>query len=230
MFALIESCPEQRPSAGWTGRIASFAIHSFVISAALAFTRHATGADAYRPRPDTTLIWTTPAPIAGHPGAPIPDAAQLVVPGPVPRTLPPIDVPTDIPLPPGLPFTPGTPDPVAPGGLPGLNNSPIPIPGGTPRDVRLVDEVPALVSHPEIRYPDVLRQAGIEGRVLVETVLDTLGRAELGSMRIASSTGTALFEIEALRVVLASRYRAARVDGQPVRVRIQVPVNFTLRR
>jgi protein TonB len=228
VFALIESCPAQRPGAGWSGRIASLVIHSFVIGAALAFTRQV--ADEVTTRPPVDVVWQLPAPPDADPGTPLPAPGGIVSPVPVPAPLPPVDIPIDIPLPgTAVVFTPGS-DPAPPGGLPGLDPRPGAIPGTAPRDVRSVDEPPALVSHPEIRYPDVLRQAGIEGRVMVEAVLDTLGRAEAGSTRIAGGTGTALFEQEALRVVLASRYRAARVDGHPVRVRIQVPVNFTLRR
>jgi protein TonB len=96
-------------------------------------------------------------------------------------------------------------------------------------DVRTVEEPPVLLSHPEPGYPDLLRSAGIEGRVVVEAVLDTLGRVERGSLRIVSSTH-ALFVPEASALVLGSRYRPGRFGGTAVRVRIQVPVNFALRR
>ena len=142
---------------------------------------------------------------------------------------PSVDVPTEIPPPGTTEFLPGpTGDPLPgpvltalPGGLPGA--------GHTPVDARFVDEPPALLVHPELRYPEVLRQAGIEGRVLVEAVLDTLGRAEAGSLRVTESPN-ALFDREALTVVAASRYRPGRVDGRAVRVRIQVPVAFAIRR
>jgi protein TonB len=95
--------------------------------------------------------------------------------------------------------------------------------------MRYVEEQPVMLAHPTLRYPEVLRLAGIEGRVLVEAVLDTLGRAEPGSLRVTDSPNP-LFDREALTVVAGSRYRPGRVGGQAVRVRIQVPVAFTIRR
>ncbi len=82
-----------------------------------------------------------------------------------------------------------------------------------------------------LRYPDVLRQAGIEGRIMIEFVIDTLGRAERGSLRIISNGGQQLFEAPARDAVLNScRYRPGRIQGRAVRVRVQQPVNFTISR
>jgi TonB family protein len=80
-----------------------------------------------------------------------------------------------------------------------------------------------------VRYPEVLRQAGLTARIVVEAVLDTAGRVEPGSPRIVGEAHP-LFTAEAHRVVLASRYRPARAGGRAVRVRIRVPVAFALRR
>ncbi|MDO8665271.1 MAG: TonB family protein, partial [Gemmatimonadales bacterium] len=70
---------------------------------------------------------------------------------------------------------------------------------------------------------------GVEGRVLVEVVLDTMGRAERGSLRILSATHQ-LFEGPARETALSCRYRPGRIAGRAVRVRVQVPVNFTVSR
>ncbi|MGD0484075.1 MAG: TonB family protein [Gemmatimonadales bacterium] len=119
--------------------------------------------------------------------------------------------------------------PAEPGpGAPVVTGPPSPAPVA-PMDVRTVEEPPVLLSHPTPGYPDLLRSAGIEGRVVVEAVLDTVGRVERGSLRIVSSTH-ALFVPEASALVLGSRYRPARFGGMAVRVRIQVPVDFALRR
>ena len=95
--------------------------------------------------------------------------------------------------------------------------------------MRVVEEPPVLLSHPVPRYPDILRQAGIEGRVVVEAVIDTTGHAERNGLWVVSSSH-ALFAPEASALVLGSRYRPARFGGRPVRVRILVPVAFALRR
>ncbi len=42
----------------------------------------------------------------------------------------------------------------------------------------IVEEKPAVLSGPPPSYPELLKQAGIQGRVLVQAIVDTLGRAE----------------------------------------------------
>ena len=95
--------------------------------------------------------------------------------------------------------------------------------------VNLVEERPERIGGPEARYPEVLRQAGIDGQVVVECVIDTLGRAEPGSIRVVSSTH-ALFEQPAREAVAASIFRPASLDGRAVRVRVQLPLTFRMAR
>lgn len=79
------------------------------------------------------------------------------------------------------------------------------------------------------RYPVVLQQAGIEGRVLIEFVIDTLGRAERAGLRVINSAHQ-LFEAPAREAVLSCRFRPGRIQGRAVRVRVQQPINFTIAR
>src|SRR5207302_43545 len=46
----------------------------------------------------------------------------------------------------------------------------------------IVEEKPAVLSGPVPVYPELLKQAQITGRVLVQTIVDTLGRAEANSV------------------------------------------------
>ncbi len=80
-----------------------------------------------------------------------------------------------------------------------------------------------------LNYPAVLQQAGVEGRVLLEFVIDTLGRAERATIRVVSSTHQ-LFEAPARSMVVTCRYRAGKISGRSVRVRVQQPINFTITR
>lgn len=93
----------------------------------------------------------------------------------------------------------------------------------------IVDEKPSLVSPILPEYPDLLRQAGIEGTVLVEVIIDTTGHSEPASLKIVQSSNRA-FELAAKEAVLKSLYRPGRVRGQAVRVLVQVPINFGIRR
>ena len=79
------------------------------------------------------------------------------------------------------------------------------------------------------RYPEILRQAGIEGRVTVEFIIDTLGRAERSSLRVVSSAHQ-LFEQPAREAVFSCRFRPGRIQGRAVRVRVQQPINFLINR
>lgn len=93
----------------------------------------------------------------------------------------------------------------------------------------VVEERPERISSPPARYPDILRQAGIEGRVLMEVVIDTSGHAERGSIRVLTSSHQ-LFDGPAREVVQGSLFSPGRIQGRAVRVRVQVPINFTIAR
>lgn len=232
MFAVLPASTAVPAGRAWTSRLASLALHAVVIAAAV----HLTDGTAQEPvrytGPDTVIYRipddAPPAPAPPPPGAPTPGTVStvpaLVMPDSVPDFIPP---PGDSLL--SVAPPPGNDPPGAPGGdtlrlLPGGSEHP-----ATPIDARAADEAPRLLDHPPLRYPEVMRQAGLEARVVVEAVLDTTGRIEPGSLRL-SGGAHALFEAEARAVVTGSRYRPARLAGRAVRVRIQVPVAFSMRR
>jgi len=230
VFALIESCPEQSEGGRWTGRVLSFAIHAALVTAALAATRSATAGDDLPLVVQRTVIWNAPAP-----GAPRPPCDCGAAPPPVPIAIP--DRIPDPPAPTDVPFVapPAAAPGLAPGSEPGVVPGFSPAPGvplalpSSPLEARVVDEPPVMLAHPEPRYPGILQQAGIDGHVVLEAVVDTLGRVEPGSLRIISSAH-ALFAEEARQVLLGSRFRPGRMAGRAVRVRVQVPVAFAIRR
>lgn len=84
-----------------------------------------------------------------------------------------------------------------------------------------------MLSHPPLVYPDLLKQAGIEGSVIVQAIVDTTGRIEPNSIRIVESPNPG-FDQSAKNLVLRSLYRPARVYGRAVRVLIQQPIAFTI--
>jgi TonB family protein len=101
--------------------------------------------------------------------------------------------------------------------------------GGVIRPLRMeaVDEPPERIGGPSPRYPDLLRQVGTEGTVLLQFVIDTTGHVEPGSLVVISATHRA-FEAPALEAALRSRYRPARVRGRTVRVLVQQAIAFTI--
>jgi len=226
---VLESAGARLPGSG-PSMLTSAVVHGGLVALATLATQVAPPVRV--PPRDTTIFWVADP----RPAAPArPGAVALPRRPALPRT-PMFALPTTpaIPLPdPGYPFTPdvpgtGDPWPGAPGAGGDTTGGVVGAPGAV-LDARLVQAPPVLLAHPPLRYPDVLRQAGIEGDVTVEAVLDTLGSVERGSLRIVRGAH-ALFDAEALAVVGASRYRPGRMGAQAVRVRILVPVRFALRR
>src|SRR5437899_78712 len=98
------------------------------------------------------------------------------------------------------------------------------------RDVRtesMVDERPMFLSGPPLEYPNLLRQAGIHGRVLVRAIIDTTGRAEPASVQVIESPQPGLNQA-ARNCVLQARFRHGRFRGRVVRVLITFPVDFRI--
>jgi TonB family protein len=101
--------------------------------------------------------------------------------------------------------------------------------GDGPWSASAVEEPPTLLAGPSPTYPEVLRALSIEGRVVIETVIDTLGRAESAALKLVESSYSG-FEAPARDFVLRARFRPGRSHGRTVRVLVRVPVVFTLNR
>src|SRR5947199_401937 len=93
----------------------------------------------------------------------------------------------------------------------------------------MVDERPVFLSGPPLEYPDLLRLAGIQGRVTVRAIIDTTGRAEPASVHVVQSPHRG-FDQADRNAVLQARIRGGRFRGRPVRVLITFPVNFRIGR
>jgi len=91
----------------------------------------------------------------------------------------------------------------------------------------IVEEKPSVLSGPQPQYPELLRQAGIQGRVMVQAIIDTTGRAEPPSLKVISSPNPG-FDQPAKTYVLKALFRPARVHGRAVRVLINIPIDFKI--
>ena len=102
-------------------------------------------------------------------------------------------------------------------------------PADQPLDESEVESKPEVVPNTcrPPAYPMQMRVARVEGRVVLQFVVDTLGRVESGSVRVVQSSHS-LFESAARRVVTSCRYHPARTGNHPVRVRVQVPYDFRM--
>ena len=209
-----------------TGRgILVAAVHGILVAAAVRVAQPASE-PARGPKVDTTVFIMAPPLAPEH--VMVSRSEGGVVPGPdFDFTVPPIDVPSLPPLTggpvldvdrmhrklPAGPSGPATGNPIAAERILGIVD---------------VDDPAAVLHQPSPRYPPALRVAGIEGRVLVEFVIDTAGHFERGSLRIVERTHAG-FEAVVLEALQRSRFTPARKGGVPVRQRTFQSIAFRIR-
>ena len=88
---------------------------------------------------------------------------------------------------------------------------------------------PEVLTGPLPQYPELLRQAGVEGRVILEAVVDTTGRVSRDSITVVSATHPE-FVAAARQALVATLFRPAVVSGRAVRVRVRIPFEFAIRK
>jgi len=93
----------------------------------------------------------------------------------------------------------------------------------------VVEERPEVLSGPSLEYPDLLRQAGVQARVMVQAIIDTTGRAESASVKIIKSPNPG-FDQAARSYVLQALFRPGRINGRAVRVLMSLPIDFKIKR
>ena len=77
------------------------------------------------------------------------------------------------------------------------------------------------------RYPDMLRQAGVEGEVLAQFVVDTTGKAEPGSLKILKSSHD-MFVQSVKNALPQMKFIPAEVGGRRVKQLVQQPFTFSI--
>jgi TonB family C-terminal domain len=83
--------------------------------------------------------------------------------------------------------------------------------------------------NPQPRYPEVLKQSGVEGTVTAQfTVLET-GRADMDTFKIISSTND-LFSAAVKDILPRYRFLPAEIGGKKVKQLVQLPFEFKINR
>jgi protein TonB len=95
----------------------------------------------------------------------------------------------------------------------------------------VVENMPELIGglaaiQQNIDYPEMAKKAGVEGRVIVQFVVDEEGNVL--DPQVVRGLGAGLDE-EALRAVQEAKFTPGKQRGQPVRVRMSLPITFRLR-
>ena len=100
--------------------------------------------------------------------------------------------------------------------------------GTAPVGVEEITRPPSVLFSPRPQYPSTAKAMGITGRVLVRVVVDVAGRVEAGSAKVLRSVPG--LDAAALGAIVQWRFSGS-VDraGRPVRVILDIPVEFSLR-
>lgn len=116
-------------------------------------------------------------------------------------------------------------------------NTPPPPPGDAeeedeePEIFVIVENMPELIGglgsiQQKIRYPDIAKKAGVEGRVFVQFVVDEEGNVL--EPEVTRGIGAGCDE-EALRAVRQAKFKPGKQRGKPVRVKMSLPITFRLK-
>lgn len=229
---LPESARDRNRSFG--GTAVSTLVHAILIGG----TVTATGITAERisePERSNPLVYVVPERRA--PDVPRPEAPRPASPTPLDEVTPPVveplidfaTVPSELPPPSTII---GTTRLDEFGGAP-LDSTPrgaVGPPTSEPFNEFMVEKaVRARDSNPTPRYPSLLANAGVEGVVYAQFVVDTTGRVEAESIRFPKSDH-ALFERAVRDVLVRSRFSPAEAGNQRVRQLVEQAFSFTLKR
>ncbi|HYK81503.1 MAG TPA: TonB family protein [Gemmatimonadales bacterium] len=201
--------------------LVSMAVHTAVIVAIAVATVHAGRSDT-QVKVDTTVVLLEPEqqkPAEQPPlplDAPLRGFQTLVVPPTIPTNIPAVDLQEHF-----------DPKDYSGSGVEGGRANGIVPTGSEVYTEAIVEEKPSLLSAPPPAYPDLLRQAGVQGRVLLRAIVDTTGRVEPNSVTIVKSPNPG-FDDPTRRWVLKALFRPARLHGRPVRAYVSLPVDYSI--
>ena len=196
--------------------VVSITAHVALVAAVLFGTAKAGRSDPAR-APEVPIIFQPPAP------APADQEPGLWVPGPV--TFAPPDL-RSIASPSTLPTT-GV---LTPSFSP-VYSGPVSGPGTTEPNAwsaLLTEEHAEVLTGPLPVYPELLRQAGVQGKVVLEAVVDTTGRVLAPSITVVLATDPG-FVAPARQALLATLFRPTMIGGKAVRTRVRIPYEFAIR-
>lgn len=96
-----------------------------------------------------------------------------------------------------------------------------------PNRIYQINEVqipPVPIEAPKPVYPPIAREAEITGRVVTQLLVTAQGA--VAKVRVVS--GNKILADSAQEMLYRWRFRPAQVNGRPVAVWVEIPVNFTL--
>lgn len=230
---LIESRARRTRTLG--GSMVSVVVHAGVVGALVVATAQATVAHVAEDR-ETAIKLTNSAP---PPPPPAPTAPRVFTAAPTAKGFTvlttPIDIPTSLP-PIDLTAPPTNLDDFSARGTPGGRadgveggTSAAPALNGVFLESQVDRPVAVLPGTAGPSYPEMLRTAGIEGQVMAQFVVDSVGRVDLSTFTVLDRQHP-LF-VAAVRSALARmRFLPAEARGARVAQLVQQSFHFTVRR
>ncbi len=232
MGTLLESRAVKQRRKG--GAALSVAMHAAIISAAVAATTQDEVAAAKPPHVD--LVYVDKPHLKSQV---VPPKASTRFLGEIPNHIniihvdPPRIIPTEIPAI-DLTATVGSNDMIVVGsgerGRPTSLTSAIAGTGGAPdegNDWKGADVFTHVLAQGKPHYPESLRSAGVDGRVVIQFIVDTAGRVDMSSVRVLSSTHD-LFSRAVHDALGQFRFRPAELHGKKTAALAEMPFEFQL--
>ena len=228
---LLESKPKKVRSTG--GTIASIVLHSIIITAAVYATARATGV-IEKSKVENVKFVETPKEKPPEPKPeekPIPK--DVVVSPTPPKGFQVLIAPPKIPdVIPDVDLTKNVTDErdfsgkgVAGGKGTGVGSGPVVNTDQPYFEFQVEKPAAQIPGGAQPRYPDILRQGGVEGRVIAQFVVDTLGKADMSTFKVIESSHE-LFTAAVRNVLPQTRYIPAEVGGRKVKQLVQQPFVF----
>lgn len=229
---LLESRAARQRRGG--GATLAVVVHVAIIAAVAAGAAHGT---TPLEKPKVVVVTLTPPRMPlPHESEPHPDASRAAahtlstvviqrvdVPPIVPHGIPPVDLRSLA----GDSIVIGGPPSGSLASVAGGGNGTAADDGGRDWDARAV--FAHVLAQGTPRYPEQLRSAGVDGRVLVQFVVDTTGRIDPTSIKVLESTHE-LFSRAVRDALGAFRFAPAEVGGRRVSALAQMPFDFHITR
>jgi protein TonB len=94
----------------------------------------------------------------------------------------------------------------------------------------VTEQMPTLIGgmaelHAKVKYPLEAKEAGVEGRVTIQFIVDKLGKVRKAEVIRGIGAGA---DEEALRVVKTAKFEPGEQGGEPVCVQYALSINFRL--
>jgi len=98
---------------------------------------------------------------------------------------------------------------------------------GQAYEVSALDQRPERMLCPRMEYPPLMQQAGIEGQVTVQFIVEADGSVQNESIEVLNASNRA-FEAPTTEMIAGCKFQPGVVQGEAVRTRVEMPVAFNL--